>query len=264
MSATNSGEAKWAGFTLVELLVVIGIIAVLISILLPALSRARLGAQRIACLSNMRQCYTEIFQYAAESKDYVPFGYYWSDRKNSNALWMPFGSNLGGSWGGLTQLGLLYRANYMRQPAIWYCVAEIWNRRQMFNQPAIGTDYWNTQNLWPPTASGSNGTWTSYFTRPTNRWEPAGELPSNNPNYVPSAIPKLTRLRGVAILSEGYDTLTRRHPGGMNVIYADGSGKFVNYDQYKVNLILSASVNTRVLDTSVSPPTGVWVDLDNY
>jgi prepilin-type N-terminal cleavage/methylation domain-containing protein len=68
-----SKKAK-SGFTLVELLVVIGIIAVLIGILLPALSKARTQARRTQDLSNIHQIVIACVAYAAESKGLYPVG----------------------------------------------------------------------------------------------------------------------------------------------------------------------------------------------
>src|SRR5256885_9391716 len=61
-------------FTLVELLVVIGIIAVLIALLLPALGRARAQAQTAACLANLRSIGQAINIYAVNNRQSLPYG----------------------------------------------------------------------------------------------------------------------------------------------------------------------------------------------
>lgn len=65
-------KTKSAGFTLVELLVVIGIISVLISLLLPALSKARVAAVQVQCMSVHRQLSLALFQYVQENKGWAP------------------------------------------------------------------------------------------------------------------------------------------------------------------------------------------------
>src|SRR5262249_30827608 len=59
-------------FTLVELLVVIGIIAVLIGVLLPALRAAREQAASVQCLANLRACGQLIYIYANQNKGMIP------------------------------------------------------------------------------------------------------------------------------------------------------------------------------------------------
>lgn len=74
MLSPKHRSATVTGFTLVELLVVIGIIAILISILLPTLSRARQAANLICCQSNLKQVFGALQNYAGQNNDYLPYG----------------------------------------------------------------------------------------------------------------------------------------------------------------------------------------------
>jgi prepilin-type N-terminal cleavage/methylation domain-containing protein/prepilin-type processing-associated H-X9-DG protein len=70
MSCQKTNNVR--GFTLVELLVVIGIIAVLISLLLPSLSKAQKAAKSVACMSNLRSLAQAVAIYQAENRQYYP------------------------------------------------------------------------------------------------------------------------------------------------------------------------------------------------
>jgi prepilin-type processing-associated H-X9-DG protein len=89
-----------AAFTLVELLVVIGIIAILIAMLLPALNRAREQAKIVACASNERQIMQMMVMYAADQKGWlVPFSYSANGSPPASSG-LPQGPDSGNSWVG--------------------------------------------------------------------------------------------------------------------------------------------------------------------
>jgi prepilin-type N-terminal cleavage/methylation domain-containing protein len=96
-----TGRKKSQGFTLVELLVVIGIIALLISILLPSLQKARTQANRLKCMNNERQLLTAVMMYTYDNAGILP-----SDSTNGqkgfidndSSPWNPYSIELNSWW----------------------------------------------------------------------------------------------------------------------------------------------------------------------
>jgi prepilin-type processing-associated H-X9-DG protein len=94
----------------VELLVVIGVIALLIGILLPVMSRAREAARRTQCLSNLRQLGVAMRQYAQDHHDRLPNG-------NPEGFFSPTGEDLGAV--------LMELANrYVKEPRVFHCPSD--------------------------------------------------------------------------------------------------------------------------------------------
>lgn len=78
------------GFTLIELLVVISIIAMLLSILMPALNRVKKMAKLLTCKSQLRNLSTSTFTYATSNDDNLPVAFWQSSSKRTYSTWQSY------------------------------------------------------------------------------------------------------------------------------------------------------------------------------
>ena len=225
------GFGQKTAFTLVELLVVIGIIAILIAILLPTLGRARESARRTACLSNLRQVGLAFRFYAMNNRDQVPMGY---RAKNKQ-----FNSMVYGSTKRAVLFGWMYRAGLLKSPEVFYCPSNN-DPQSMFN---------TASNPWPPKDDLDPAgviVYAGYGCRPDV------ELPDDSAQYITDPpgtwqpMPRLAKFKNKAIVADLTATPSRvdtRHRVGINVLFGDGSAKWFDRSVFNKPLQQITGIN---------------------
>ena len=113
-------RARFA-FTLIEVLVVVAIIALLVGILLPSLSKAREQARRVVCGSNMAQIARGIHTYTADFKGRVPNSW---EGENAALTWTVY-REVPSHYVGYLHLGLLYKCHQIREPKVLFCPSNV-------------------------------------------------------------------------------------------------------------------------------------------
>ena len=272
-----------SAFTLVELLVVIGIIALLIGVLLPVLGRAREASQRTACLSNLRELANSFRLYAANFKDAVPIGYVGGEKQFSYV--MNWNNSAGHK---VMQMGLLAITGHAKNGKTYYCPSEQEDRMFMYD---TDVNQWVFDKRPPHPAlsqivpghpeSGNSHTRLGYNSRPCQEFfTPVGnDVPEIKkcPDYRSGVkgFLRMSQLKNKAILADiiNYpESVVRRHKKGINVLYANGSGIWVareEFDDWKNKTKPwskvtghSATNNDAILNEETLPAKGVWIDLD--
>jgi prepilin-type N-terminal cleavage/methylation domain-containing protein/prepilin-type processing-associated H-X9-DG protein len=251
MIARNCQTSKRStarGFTLVELLVVIGIIALLVAIIMPSLGRAREAARRTACLSNLHHLHNSVVLYATQNDGFAPIG---NRTKSKQFNSMVYSTTAGGKW---VLFGLLWKSGDIADPRALFCPSE---ENTKF-------DYNTADNLWP-----TRGTTPTTNVQAGYAFRPDQEIPDDLANpaayLLPFNMPKFTSFDRHAVLADltaARARVTMRHGDGINVVMGDGSGRWVQLRVFDQPAASWPEPTQPPADTFNATQTAIWNALD--
>jgi type II secretory pathway pseudopilin PulG len=143
-------QKRSIGFSLIELLVVVGMIAIMIAILLPALSKARDQANRVGCANNLRQIYLALEAYAGDHNGKLPAPAYSTQYIYSLHTIDSLATGLGPAGTAKYDFGREIWP-YIHQQAIFICPSADLN--------AVPSPVLYSPDNWPQTESELSGKW---------------------------------------------------------------------------------------------------------